>query len=1395
MALGLAVIAGWHTHVPVLMQTRTHLVPMQYNTALAFLFAGGGLLAASLYRHLLSVVCGGAALAFGALTLIEYAFGVDLHIDQLFFKHYITIHTISPGRMAPNTAVCFILSGAGLILTGIRPESQLCRHAAGLIAALMSGLGAAAFAGYAIELPTASRWGNFATTMAVNTSLGFFALGTGLGILALIHSYRHSALSIAVGIVPAIVASVLWQAMYFSEAKEHPHIEHLNRMSYVSLFFGLGMSAALSFAIHTVIRVRYLADKAQAAVLQLGEEISARKKRETSLRLALDEARRFADALDNVSAYVYIKDRQFNYLYANRLTLELFQRTPHTLPGCSDSDFFPPEAVARLQEVDARVLKGDRTEEEIRVSTDDGNTRVYWEVKSPMRDGDGTISGICGISTDITDYKHIEAELRDAKQFSDDVISSLPGVFYVVNEEGRMARWNRKLKELTGYTDEELMGKNALDMIAENDRQMVADRIRLVFQQGEASVEAALLTKSGKQITHYLTGRRTVLGDRHYLVGLGEDVSLRKRAEQEWRESEKRFRAYFERSMVGMATTSPEKGWLDVNDALCESLGYTREELAGMTWAELTHPEDLPPDAALFNRVLKGEIDGYAMDKRFIHKDGHIVFTRLAVRCVRKEDGNVDYFVALVENITERKRAEISLAESEQNFRIVFENAVVGIARVSTEGRFLQINQEFCRIIGYSQEEVLSKRMGFQQITYPEDIESDMASVKRLLDGEDSHYTMEKRYIRKDGLVVWVLLSVYLLRDASGAPLYFISAVQDISRQKADESALKKARHLAEAANTAKSMFLATMSHEIRTPMNGILGLVQLALEQPLSSRVRDYLKKINDSSGSLLNILNDILDYSKIEAGILSIEARPFNLDALLEDARNLFSLRAEEKGLEFSITVADNVPRRLVSDELRLRQVLMNLLSNAIKFTERGKVSLEVTFRGMERSKARLLFRVSDTGIGMSEDAIAKLFHPFTQADSSITRRFGGTGLGLAISGRILRLLGTECRVESSPGDGSVFSFELDADRATAETQPGLNRLPSEQQDTHYPEDSVPVSGALVLVAEDNQINQQIVEEILVSRGVRTRKAANGKEALELIERERFDAVFMDIQMPVMDGLEAARRLRRDPRFVSLPVIALTAGVTEDERKKAMESGMNYFLSKPINRKALFDTLARCIASGHAGLKTVDVRQNAGESRLPALAGIDLSHLHKFVRGDEGIAKLLLHFYRDARKTMGLIEDKLLSGDYEEARRLLHGLKGMSGNIAAKDLHEAAVSVEKEWKSGLYNGAALLALRSAYSVVMNSLEKLRGEGEVADKPSGAAAAADFLPLANRLETLLSGKYFVPDDLLTQLEFVMPLEGLDAFRQIKRHIENIQYGKALDLLKRLAGDVKNGTV
>jgi PAS domain S-box-containing protein len=508
----------------------------------------------------------------------------------------------------------------------------------------------------------------------------------------------------------------------------------------------------------------------------------------------------------------------------------------------------------------------------------------------------------------------------------------------------------------------------------------------------------------------------------------------------------------------------------------------------------------------------------------------------------------------------ELRRYTSELRLSEERFSNAFVQAPIGMALVALDGRWLKVNESLCSVLGYSAGELMAKT--FQDLTHPDDLESDLGHVQDLIAGKMDSYHMEKRYFHKDGHIVWANLHVSLMKDKQGEPLYFISQIQDVT---ASRDAMLQQAELTEravAAERAKSEFLAVMSHEIRTPLNGIIGMASILADTPLDEMQRDCVETVTTSGESLLVVINDILDFSKIESGRMTLECRPFKLQKCVEDVLDLFSTPIRAKNLEVAYLIAPDVPLDLIGDALRLRQILVNLIGNAIKFTSAGgEIVVSIDLQEKRNDGFELVFSVSDTGIGIAPEGLKKLFHAFEQVDTSTTRKYGGTGLGLVICKRLSEMMGGTMWVESEIDKGSTFFFTVTFE--TAEIEPA-QVAPSRITQM--------VKILSVLVVENNPTARRALETQLAGWRMLSASAANAREALALVAQKNFDLALIDTQLPDLGGVPLAREIRK-ARKIPLILIAASKMQLPPEDAELFQAQV----VKPIKHSLLFPLILR--------------------------------------------------------------------------------------------------------------------------------------------------------------------------------------------------------------------------
>ncbi len=581
----------------------------------------------------------------------------------------------------------------------------------------------------------------------------------------------------------------------------------------------------------------------------------------------------------------------------------------------------------------------------------------------------------------------------------------------------------------------------------------------------------------------------------------------------------------------------------------------------------------------------------YDVELELKRADGRIIWVR-NIGHAETDAGRVVRVSGTIQDIDERKRAEIEVTRLAERISLAARAAGIGIWEHDFTTGELIWDDAMLSLHGVTRDMFTGRPDFWQECLLPEDrhlhlnLESDLA-------GERSEFDFEYRVMLGSGDFRYIRNCGRILRNREGRPLRAYGINHDITRERVSmiallqsEDSLRSANaslqatieeanrlaRIAEAANQAKSAFLANISHEIRTPLNGVIGMTNILADTPLMPDQRDYLRTIKLSGETLLTLINDTLDYSKIEAGRVELEHQPFDLLMCIEEAIDLVAARAQEKSLEINRQIGPGVPRIVTGDATRLRQILVNLLGNAVKFTEHGTISVAADAQQITPQGCTVNFHVRDTGLGIPKDKQAGLFERFHQVDTSITRTHGGTGLGLAISRGLAELMGGTLGVESEPGHGSVFTLTIPVLTADHSATPFL---PAPAATPDRPGDTMPLT---VLMAEDNSVNQRVAQLTLQRLGYTIEVVSDGVEALGALQRRAFDVILMDVHMPNMDGLTATRRIRARPEWRERPwIIALTAGAFAEDRQHAFEAGMNDFLSKPLRVEKLKESLAR--------------------------------------------------------------------------------------------------------------------------------------------------------------------------------------------------------------------------
>ncbi len=797
-----------------------------------------------------------------------------------------------------------------------------------------------------------------------------------------------------------------------------------------------------------------------------------------------------------------------------------------------------------------------------------------------------------------------EGRLRDSEARFRTLIEQSPLAIQILSPNGRTLSVNRAWEQLWGVPLQALAHYNLLE-----DRQLIEKgimpEIKRAFAGEAAATNVVEYDRAGTPEVEGQSGKlhvRTIIypskkadGQISEVVLIQEDVTAIEQTEQALQASEQRFRHLFD--------SSPDPAWIidehrftECNQAAVQMLGYPDKESLKNTHPSALSPEYQPDGESSYSKAER--MMDVAQERglnrfEWVHrrKDGSDFYAEVTLSALTLQGRPVMH--CLWRDITDRKTAEERLQRTHAQLQNILDNTTAVVFVKDLRGRYLSINRRYEMLFDTTRETVVGKT---DDDFFPPDQAARMRQNDRLAVEKGAAVEMEEQATLDDGVHTYLSVKFPLL-DKDGEPYAVCGMATDITGRKQAEQELERHRHQLEAlvkerteqlsrakeeaeiANRAKSEFLANMSHEIRTPMNAIIGMSHLALQTDLDDRQRNFIEKVHGSAEGLLGIINDILDFSKIEAGMLEMEEVDFLLRDTIRNMVNLVKLKADEKGVQLAVRIEPDVPKTLAGDPLRLTQVLTNLVGNAIKFSDSGDpATVKVALREQNETHVLLHFSIQDNGIGLSTEQQQRLFQAFRQADNSTTRKYGGTGLGLIISKNIVHLMGGEIWLESEAGKGSTFHFTTRF-KIGRNDNTGTADFPLDDNRKKTTESTKRLQGARVLLVEDNDINQELVMELLRSEGIEVKTADDGRQALDLLEQERFDGVLMDCQMPVMDGYEATRRIRRQAKWKDLPIIAMTANAMKGDREKVLAAGMNDHIAKPVKPTTMFATMARWI------------------------------------------------------------------------------------------------------------------------------------------------------------------------------------------------------------------------
>lgn len=1047
---------------------------------------------------------------------------------------------------------------------------------------------------------------------------------------------------------------------------------------------------------------------------------------------------------------------------------------------------------------------------------------------SPIKDSHGRIVGLAKTLRDVREMRaaalrviELNASLEDqvrertrdlesARHALQTVLDAMPSQigYWGTDQRNRVA--NRAYGEWFHMDPAAVPGMHLRDLIGDDLYEVSAPHVQAalrgearMFEQSRHGSEGAAQRHS---LVHYLpdTADGQVKGFYAFVHDVTELTESRLQLAAVQRDNAALLETLNQHSIVSVADRQGRI--VDVNDAFCRISGFERHELLGQNHRIVnsgTHGAAFWVD--MWRTISAGRSWRAEVCNR--SKSGALYWVDSVVAPFIDAQGRVEKYVSIRTDITDRKRTEMQLQSTLTLLRTVLEASTqVAIVATDEEGVVTVFNRGAELLLGVSADQVVGRGNAADFVEAGELSPEGGQAGAELAPGDDLspevrmaliHTASQDplrqwRLARSDGGRVPVSLAMTRMADASGTFIGYLGIAHDIGTRLAQEKSLRNAMQQAREASDAKSRFLANMSHEIRTPMNAVIGLSYLLARTALDSEQQGMLRQLQVAGKALLAVINDVLDLSKIEAGEVVLESLPLDIDQMVREVSALVEPQAQAKGIAYTVDVQAPPAFTLEGDITRLRQVLTNLLSNAVKFTDQGEVRLTVRFEERAGSTMEIRFLVSDTGIGISEESRQRLFAPFVQADTSTTRRFGGTGLGLSIVKQLVELMAGRVELRSEIGRGSQFLVTVPLHRS-------MGGQPAAAPDAPLPEGQG-LSGVSLLVVDDNELNQEVAARILTSEGAHVSVARHGQAALDLLTQDphRFDAVLMDVHMPVLDGLDATRRIRTALGLAQLPIIGLTAGVSSAEREEALVAGMNAIVGKPFDPPMLVKTIRRNLR-GQGDIASQHPQAPAAEplADWPSIEGVSARLAFSRLQGSVPLLWQMLRRISDTLDAVGTLLDAETpvpaSGTQPSAApqlaALLHDIKGMSGTVGAEQMYALSAQAEASARGG--QTADIAALAAAMQKIAKPWA-LKPGGVPAPQPAAAPATGE--PLAQdtweqitQLKHLLATQDLDALDRARQLEPALAAHlGADHMAALRRHMEELDFASARTVLERL---------
>ena len=982
-------------------------------------------------------------------------------------------------------------------------------------------------------------------------------------------------------------------------------------------------------------------------------------------------------------------------------------------------------------------------------------------------------------------YRQMFLQMRQSESRLRAIADTAVDGMVMIDAQGRVQSFNAAAERILGWRPEDVVGQNVSMLMPEPDRSRHDTYLQRYLQGqgggvvGANSREVLALRPDGNTVPIRIAVGRVPLDGEPVFVGFISDLTQRRAMEQELKASEQRLRSLIGNIPGVTFRCRYDADWtmLFISDAVTALTGWLPQDfLQGrVNFTQLTLPEEVD---RLWNEVSAAieEHRPYHVEFGLRDREGRLRWVSESGRPVVGDDGQVQWIDGVIMDMTAFKERN---AEFESTVRAI--NRALAVVEFDMQGRVLHANDNFLSLMGYGLQEIVGQhhRM-FCEPAYAQ-TEAYAQFWRQLRSGQLDGGEYQR--LGKDGRRIWIQATYNPIFDAQGQPFKVVKFATDLTQRRAMEQELRTAKERAEQAAAARSTFLANMSHEIRTPMNAIIGFTEALLDTPMDAQQRRHLGTVQHAARSMLRLLNDILDTAKLEKGAVELEIADFSLQEVCDQILASLRIHAGKKGLALQCVTDDRVPPYLRGDALRLQQVLLNLLGNALKFTERGHVLLRLDYHD-----GTLVMEVEDTGIGIAAQHLERIFDPFAQADASTTRQFGGTGLGTTISRQLVELMGGSISVRSTLGVGTTFTVCVPLPVGQA-----LAAVANVSQAVQLP----PLR---ILVVDDVPANIELLQIHLDRGRHQVTVARDGENAVSAYEAGRFDVVLMDLQMPVMDGLEATRRIRafeQAQRRKPVPVIALSASVLEQDRRNARAAGMDGFASKPLEPARLFREIARVLhlqpdtsSSDWSSLQTLSRGPDmppAPQAAVPAVdweRGTRLWGQRALLR--DAVARLLV----DHAATPATLQAMVAQPDMDAARALAHRLRGAAGNLALGPLQTLAQRIEEAAHS--LDLTALPPLVAALPAALQAVQQaLAHEAEAAAAPAPGVGQHAPLTADQRQQALAAAQAL--QQALVQSELAQPpldvlvqLLPADATERLQEAIDRFDFDQAVVQLQQL---------